>query len=281
MIFNRCINSLIILLLACNVYAADEVITEFSDETVSVLNEELRKISSNARTNATNSTIINFDSDTITGELPLLNGGTSSALVDPGADRIYLWDDSAGETDWATIGTGLTLSSDLTIDVSLTTDVTLVSTATFTSDNSTTFTGLSGTKNYRLIWEMAGNGAPGSILLQFNADTGANYDYSWFETSISATPAQSDGGATGGTSAIIAPNFGFGEQSTGECMITSTTTNSNISGHSQYTGATSGPVGSKFGITGFYYAGSTLSSIKFYATANNMTGKVSLYELSQ
>jgi hypothetical protein len=47
--------------------------------------------------------------------LPLANGGTGSALVDPGADRIMFWDDSAGEVAWLTAGTGLTITG-TTID---------------------------------------------------------------------------------------------------------------------------------------------------------------------
>ncbi len=46
----------------------------------------------------------------ITGILPLANGGTGAPLVDPGADRIYFWDESGNITDWLIVGTGLTLT---------------------------------------------------------------------------------------------------------------------------------------------------------------------------
>jgi hypothetical protein len=42
--------------------------------------------------------------------LPLANGGTGSALVDPGADRILFWDDSAGEVTYLEVGTGLSIT---------------------------------------------------------------------------------------------------------------------------------------------------------------------------
>lgn len=47
---------------------------------------------------------------TVTGILPLANGGTGALLADPGADRIAFWDDSAGAVTWLTVGTNLTLT---------------------------------------------------------------------------------------------------------------------------------------------------------------------------
>lgn len=46
----------------------------------------------------------------VSGVLPLANGGTGSSLSDPGADRIMFWDDSAGQVDWLTAGSGLSIS---------------------------------------------------------------------------------------------------------------------------------------------------------------------------
>lgn len=43
----------------------------------------------------------------ITGILPLANGGTGAALVDPNADRILFWDDSAGAMAFLQIAGGL------------------------------------------------------------------------------------------------------------------------------------------------------------------------------
>lgn len=44
------------------------------------------------------------------GILPLASGGTGRGLADPNADRIMFWDDSAGQIDWLTAGTGLTIT---------------------------------------------------------------------------------------------------------------------------------------------------------------------------
>jgi hypothetical protein len=46
----------------------------------------------------------------VTGQLPLANGGTGASLVDPNADRIFFWDDSAGATTFLTVGSGLQIS---------------------------------------------------------------------------------------------------------------------------------------------------------------------------
>jgi hypothetical protein len=43
-------------------------------------------------------------------DLSLANGGTGASLVDPNADRIFFWDDSAGSTAFLTVGSGLDIS---------------------------------------------------------------------------------------------------------------------------------------------------------------------------
>jgi hypothetical protein len=48
-------------------------------------------------------------------DVTLADGGTGASLVDPGADRIMFWDDSAGQTTWLTVGTGLSITG-TTID---------------------------------------------------------------------------------------------------------------------------------------------------------------------
>lgn len=42
--------------------------------------------------------------------IPLNKGGTGAALTDPGADRLMFWDDSAGNVDWLTLGTNLSIT---------------------------------------------------------------------------------------------------------------------------------------------------------------------------
>ncbi len=45
----------------------------------------------------------------------LADGGTGASLVDPNADRMFFWDDSAGATDWLTPGSSLAITT-TTID---------------------------------------------------------------------------------------------------------------------------------------------------------------------
>lgn len=45
---------------------------------------------------------------TITGQLPLTNGGTAANLSDPGADKILAWDDTDNTNGYWTLGAGLT-----------------------------------------------------------------------------------------------------------------------------------------------------------------------------
>ncbi len=50
-------------------------------------------------------------SSEVTGILPLANGGTGANLVDPNADRIFFWDDTAGASTWlAADGTSIEIA---------------------------------------------------------------------------------------------------------------------------------------------------------------------------
>src|SRR6185369_6900657 len=44
-------------------------------------------------------------------DVALADGGTGASLSDPNADRILFWDDSAGQVDWLTVGTGLSITT--------------------------------------------------------------------------------------------------------------------------------------------------------------------------
>lgn len=46
----------------------------------------------------------------VTGILPMANGGLGVALTDPNADRILFWDDSAGQYQYLTLGTNISIT---------------------------------------------------------------------------------------------------------------------------------------------------------------------------
>lgn len=46
----------------------------------------------------------------VSGQLPLSNGGTGSALSDPGADRILFWNDTDNAVEWLTVGANLSIT---------------------------------------------------------------------------------------------------------------------------------------------------------------------------
>lgn len=75
-------------------------------------------------------------------DVSLADGGTGASLVDPNADRIFFWDDSAGSTAFLTPSTGLTLSgTNLTVRTASTTQTGIAETATdaeFTTGTDTT-----------------------------------------------------------------------------------------------------------------------------------------------
>ena len=89
---------------------AQETLKGFDDKKdLPHLNKFIRK--SVRRLNAIEGSTVDLASSDVKGVLPLVNGGTAAALVDPNADRILFWDDSEGTIDFLTAGTGLTITT--------------------------------------------------------------------------------------------------------------------------------------------------------------------------
>lgn len=171
-------NKLLILILALVLTGtnsmAQEVIRGFdAKEDLPYLNKILRR--SARRLNAIENGVSLTSG--VTGILPLLNGGTGSALVDPDADRIGFWDDSEGTFDWLTPGTGLVITG-TTMDVSGVGMGTLVSATSFSGATVTGNITLETEKIYKLIFETTIDGATNSaITMQFN-DVASGHTYS-------------------------------------------------------------------------------------------------------
>lgn len=92
-------------------------VTEDQEELIDLLNEQVQLL---AAQKADKATLINPGFG-LSGGGDLSEDRTISlgnpALVDPNADRILFWDDSAGELRWLTVGTNLAITGD-TIDAS-------------------------------------------------------------------------------------------------------------------------------------------------------------------
>lgn len=85
-----------------------EYLSSFTEDTLPVLNDTLQF--QEYRINKVES-----DKFGTTSIVPLLNGGTGSALVDPDVDSFIYWDDSDGASEFLEIGTGFTITGGTTI----------------------------------------------------------------------------------------------------------------------------------------------------------------------
>jgi hypothetical protein len=115
----------------------------------------------------------------VTGTLPIGNGGTGAALVDPNADRILFWDDSAGATAFLATGTGLSISG-TTISATNNGTVTSITAGTYLTGGTITTSGTiavdattTNTASKVVARDASGNFSAGTITasLSGNAST--------------------------------------------------------------------------------------------------------------
>lgn len=201
------ISFLISLLLVANCYAA-EVISSFEEENIAVLNDELRDIQRRIRATEALSDLV---SD-VSGILPLANGGTNSALIDPDADRILFWDDSEDEMTFLTAGSGLLITG-TTMTISSVGGVEI-----FTDTGSNTFTVPADVYLVDVIVQGGGGGGGGNVTSGGNAAGGGGGGCGWTEIPYIVTPeseitvivgAGGAGGATGDNDGIDGGDSSF------------------------------------------------------------------------
>lgn len=128
-------------------------------------------------------------------DVALADGGTGASLVDPNADRILFWDDSAGGVTWLEAGTGLSISG-TTISASGSSLWTLIADTTHGSDTASfDFTSIANSyKHLCVIVQGRSNRASNTtdfVKATFNGDTGNNYDYCFWNFSTGTSFASS------------------------------------------------------------------------------------------
>jgi hypothetical protein len=80
-------------------------------------------------------------------DVALADGGTGASLVDPNADRILFWDDSAGTMTWLEVGSGLSITG-TTLSASASNPVEFIAIAC--SDETTAITTGTGKATFRM-----------------------------------------------------------------------------------------------------------------------------------
>ena len=266
----------LVLLVATN-SMAQEVIKGFNEKKdLPYLNKILRR--SVRRLNAIENGVSLTSG--VTGILSLLNGGTGSALTDPGSDKIGFWDDSAGIFTWLTVGSGLLIS---TTTLSNDSGFLKLSTTTFTADTNTGDIPITSGRRYRVYLRITAASAGITALdMRFDSDSTAT-DYAWnlseteFDTSPSATLTGDDSDAEiqlGDLSSTSVVNL------SAIIDIDANPINNYIFVHGEIILKELGGKQAARTLHGIYKDAGTLTDFEFLSASGNITGNVILYELN-
>jgi hypothetical protein len=197
--------------------------------------------------------------------LSLANGGTGVALVDPNADRILFWDDSAGQFTFLTASTGLDITN-TTLTNTFVPGLTLLSTTTISAAANSGNITITAGKAYRIYVKAANSTNSVNLTLLINNDTGTNY---WIPGTGSA------GSASIAMASAIADSLEFGAiidiipwQGTNNWCYVKTTTLYKVANLTETS------------VTALYQGASTVSSYKLLISSGTITGKVWTYEYS-
>ena len=175
---------ILLLLLCVSSVSAQETLYNLENENAPVLNDDLRDQQRRIRRLQSYTSFIPS-----TGVIPLLNGGTGAALADPGEDKLFGWDDSASDSDFFTLGTGLSTTG---TTLNVTKDFTKQTQATFTTASNSGDIIIVDGKKYIVFIRLMAVSTDLTLYLRFDSDSGAT-DYAWMneEILLHTTPTES------------------------------------------------------------------------------------------
>lgn len=130
-------------------------------------------------TNSSNALAFAGASSGYTFDVPigLASGGTGATLIDPNADRILFWDDSAGTVTWLEVGTGLSLSGTLLSSTAVGVPIDIVDNASVGTGTTYNITNTSITEAYKCLLLVStglshGSGTNQSPQIRISGDNG-------------------------------------------------------------------------------------------------------------
>ena len=266
--------------LSVTAYSA-EIIVDFEDQSLPVLNDELKRISDRVED------VKDLTSE-VEGVLPLINGGTNAALVDPGADRIIFWDDSVNTVRFLTVSTNLTVTGQtITADAQ---DVgsTLISTESDTTANETVPITIAADKQYLVFGYVECTGGSDAILgIEFNDASNAyshlvTHDF----TGATSTDTYTDGGTYIPIGNLDAGNdkggavFKFHIDTTDYKIVTSGGYDAHASVYGQTVGVSQDGHDRSYEYSG-YWTNATPTHFKILWTNANAIHTIRVYEYDQ
>lgn len=203
----------------------------------------------------------------VTGVLPLANGGTGVALVDPGADRIGFWDDSEGTFAWLTVGTGLTIAG---TTISSEQDFEKQTIISWAAVNPSQNISITAGKRYLCFLRITGTNVDTPIGIRFDSDDGADYSYGGGYGSAAGSTGILMGDIEADGSEYLFATFTIDAQAISNVV--------SVSGN--VVGRGIGATADFFTFGGLYTDAGTLTDFEIYGDASSTTGTLIYYQLN-
>lgn len=212
---------------------------------------------------------------TFAGTLALANGGTGAVLVDPNADRIMFWDDSAGQVTWLTAGSGLTITT-TTITASgvpggSNTQVQFNDSGAFGGDSGFVYNKTTNTANIEAI--VVGSGAADGVISLSDI---AEYDLILKTTYWNPNASIRIGGAVGGDITITPQGVGKTvlTSASGPVVQITSTLNTGIGARAEFYSNSNSPANNDTILEIFTWGNNSIGTKVNYAQIKTIAGDV-------